>query len=119
MTIVANSFAYVIGVATHAKTHTLAVIEAGIGARVDTHVFSTTAAGLSRALAWIKRKTDKDSRYSLLSKESGPMVPSLRGFVRMRACVWWSHFPPLPASVVDRVRVMRSTLNSSPAQSWE
>lgn len=61
MTIVANSFAYVIGVDTHAKTHTLAVIEAGIGARVDTHVFSTTAAGLSRALAWIKRKTDKDS----------------------------------------------------------
>lgn len=60
MAIVANSFAYVIGADTHAKTHTLAVIEAGNGARVGTHVFSTTAAGLSRALAWIKRRTGKN-----------------------------------------------------------
>ncbi len=36
MTIVANAYAYVIGADTHAKTHTLAVVEARTGARIDT-----------------------------------------------------------------------------------
>ncbi len=57
MTIVANTFAYVIGADTHARTHTLAVIEARTGARIDTQVFPTTPAGLSRAVAWIGRRT--------------------------------------------------------------
>src|SRR5690606_35495992 len=57
MTIVANTFAYVIGADTHARTHTLAVIEARTGARIDTQVFPTTPAGLSRAVAWIARRT--------------------------------------------------------------
>lgn len=57
MTIVANTFAYVIGVDTHARTHTLAVVEAPTGARLDTSVFPTTAAGLSRAVAWMGRRT--------------------------------------------------------------
>ena len=53
MSIVANTFAYVIGVDTHARTHTLTVVEAPTGARLDTSVFPTTAAGLSRAVAWM------------------------------------------------------------------
>lgn len=57
MTIVANTFTYVIGADTHAKTHTLAVVEARPGARIDTQVFPTTPAGLSRAVAWIGRRT--------------------------------------------------------------
>lgn len=57
MTIVANTFAYVIGADTHARTHTLAVVEARTGARVDTATFPTTAAGLGRAVGWIARRT--------------------------------------------------------------
>lgn len=57
MTIVANTFAYVIGADTHAKTHTLAVLDARTGARTDIQTFPTTPAGLSRAVAWIGRRT--------------------------------------------------------------
>jgi transposase len=57
MTIVANTFAYVIGADTHSRTHTLAVLEARTGARVGTQVFPTTPAGLARAVAWISRRT--------------------------------------------------------------
>ena len=57
MTIVANTFAYVIGADTHSRTHTLAVLDARTGARMDTQMFSTTPAGLSRAVTWIARRT--------------------------------------------------------------
>lgn len=57
MTIVANTFTYVIGADTHAKAHTLAVLEARTGARIDTEAFPTSPAGLSRAVAWIGRRT--------------------------------------------------------------
>ena len=57
MTIVANTYAYVIGVDTHARTHTLAAVAARTGARLDTTTFPTTASGLSRAIAWISRRT--------------------------------------------------------------
>jgi len=57
MTIVANTFAFVIGADTHARTHTLAVVDARTGARVDTATFPTTAAGLGRAVGWIARRT--------------------------------------------------------------
>lgn len=57
MTIVANTFAYVVGADTHAKTHTLAVLDARTGAKIDTRVFPTSSSGLSRAVAWIGRRT--------------------------------------------------------------
>lgn len=57
MTIVAKTFAYVIGADTHSRTHTFAVLDARTGARVDTQTFPTTPAGLSRAVAWIGRRT--------------------------------------------------------------
>ncbi|MGM7671623.1 IS110 family transposase [Microbacterium sp. A93] len=57
MTIVANPFTYVIGADAHARTHTLAVLEARTGARIDTQAFPTTPAGLSRAVAWSGRRT--------------------------------------------------------------
>lgn len=57
MTIVANTFTYVVGADTHAKTHTLAVLDAHTGAKIDTRVFPTSSSGLSRAVAWIGRRT--------------------------------------------------------------
>jgi transposase len=56
MTIVAEYYDYVVGVDTHARTHTYTVVAAGNGAVIDTAVFPTTAAGTDRAIAWIHRR---------------------------------------------------------------
>jgi len=57
MTIVANSVSFVIGADTHSRTHTLAIIDTSSSARVDAATFPTSAAGMSRALAWTRRRT--------------------------------------------------------------
>lgn len=57
MTIVANSYAYVIGVDTHARTHTLTTLTTATGEHGETASFPTTASGLARAVAWIARRT--------------------------------------------------------------
>lgn len=56
MTIVAHFHRFVIGVDTHAKTHTLVILAAS-GEQVDCRQFPTTAAGLRRALDWAGRRT--------------------------------------------------------------
>jgi hypothetical protein len=53
MFIVAEQYEFVIGVDTHAATHTLSVITAATGAVIDQAVFSTTPSGLDRALTGI------------------------------------------------------------------
>lgn len=54
MTIVAEKFDHVIGVDTHARTHTLVVLNK-LGAKIRTDTFPTSPAGLKRAQAWIDR----------------------------------------------------------------
>ena len=56
MTIVAHSRPFVIGVDTHAKTHTYAVIDA-TGQSLGCEQFPTTAKGIARAIAWVGRRT--------------------------------------------------------------
>jgi hypothetical protein len=53
MPIVAEEYAFVIGVDTHAATHSLALVTATTGAVVDQAVFPNTPPGLGRALSWI------------------------------------------------------------------
>lgn len=55
--IVSEHYQYVIGVDTHAATHTLAVLTAATGSVLGTDTFPTTNPGLDRALAWIGRRT--------------------------------------------------------------
>lgn len=57
MTVVADLYEHVVGVDTHARTHTYAVIETGTGRTRDTSTFPTTPAGLNRAVGWIQRRT--------------------------------------------------------------
>jgi len=57
MTIVADIYQFVVGVDTHAATHTFAVLDAGSGQVLATDTFPTSPAGLKRALAWIGRRT--------------------------------------------------------------
>jgi len=58
MTIVAHAHPFVIGVDTHARTHTLAVLVAATGETIATEQFPATDAGMSRAVAWAARRTD-------------------------------------------------------------
>lgn len=69
MTIVAETYTYVVGVDTHAKNHHYAICTP-TGVAVDNQQFPTTAAGIRRAVAWIARRTsDADPGGVLLSVE--------------------------------------------------
>lgn len=56
MTIVAEKYGYVIGVDTHARTHSYAVVDSGTGRVCDFDVFPVTGPGIRRALEWAKRR---------------------------------------------------------------
>ncbi len=60
MTLVAQTRPFIIGVDCHARTHTYAIIEANNKQQVACEQFPTTSAGISRALAWVARRTDGD-----------------------------------------------------------
>lgn len=57
MTIVAEKYDYVIGIDTHARTHTYAIINTRTGSREACQTFPVTAQGMNRAIAWIQRNT--------------------------------------------------------------
>ena len=67
--IVADIYRFVVGVDTHAATHTFAVVAAPNGALVDQVTFPTSPAGLRRALAWIARRTGGDLDAVLVAAE--------------------------------------------------
>jgi transposase len=56
MSIVAEEYTFVIGVDTHAATHSLALVTAATGAIVDQAVFPNTPPGLDRAQSWITHR---------------------------------------------------------------
>lgn len=55
MPIVADFFSFVVGVDTHAVTHTLSIVDPRTGAEQQRATFSTSPAGLGRATGWIQR----------------------------------------------------------------
>ncbi|WP_150462045.1 IS110 family transposase, partial [Nesterenkonia ebinurensis] len=59
MTIVAHTHPFVIGVDTHARNHTLALLAAN-GEVIDTDQFPTTTSGMARAISWAGRRTGGD-----------------------------------------------------------
>jgi len=54
--IVSEQYEFVIGVDTHAATHTFALVNASTGAVLGNAVFATSVAGLSRAQDWLARR---------------------------------------------------------------
>jgi transposase len=58
MTIVAEEYDHVMGVDTHARTHTYAIVDTSTGACLATGTFPTTAAAIGRAIAWMQRNTN-------------------------------------------------------------
>lgn len=59
MVTVAERYAHVVGIDTHARTHTYCIIESRTGGIVDTQMFPTTNPGMSRAISWLRRRTGK------------------------------------------------------------
>ncbi|MQA36051.1 IS110 family transposase [Modestobacter roseus] len=57
MSIVAETFEHVVGIDTHARTHTYCLLHARTGAVVDTATFPTSVAGNARAIDWIGRRS--------------------------------------------------------------
>ena len=60
MAIVAHTYPFVIGVDTHARKHTYAILAAATGEPLASQEFPSTPAGLKRALAWVARHTGGD-----------------------------------------------------------
>lgn len=67
MTIVADIYPYVVGVDTHARSHTFAILSRG--RLVDTQTFPTNQAGLARAVDWIGRLTAGEVSDTVVSAE--------------------------------------------------
>lgn len=65
MTIVAETYTYVVGIDTHAATHHYAVVETRTGAVIDDAEFPTHAKGLLRAADWITRRTGEATNGDL------------------------------------------------------
>src|SRR5699024_11419481 len=65
---VAQCYQYVVGIDTHAATHTLAVLGAN-GALIDQGTFPASPAGLARAIDWIGRRTAGEVDSVLVSAE--------------------------------------------------
>lgn len=60
MSIVAHTRPFVIGVDTHARKHSYAILTPATGALIATNEFPTTPAGMKRALNWVARLTRGD-----------------------------------------------------------
>lgn len=57
MVAIAERYEHVVGIDTHARTHTYCIIESRTGSMVDTRSFPTTVPGMRRAVSWIRRRT--------------------------------------------------------------
>lgn len=69
MAVVAQAYDFVVGIDTHSKTHTLAIISAVTGAEIANETFPSTSTGMNRALRWISRRSTEDKSRVLLSVE--------------------------------------------------
>jgi transposase len=58
MSAVREKYTNIVGVDTHARTNTYAILVAATGEVVDTATFPTSTPGLKRAIAWIDRRSE-------------------------------------------------------------
>lgn len=65
---VAQSYWFVVGVDTHAATHSYAILDSA-GAVLDEQTFPTTSTGIGRARDWIARRTGGDLEAVLVAAE--------------------------------------------------
>jgi transposase len=70
MAIIAEEFKFVVGVDTHARTHTFTAVHATTGAVIDTAAFPATSAGMDRAINWIRRRTGGERVFAAVEGTS-------------------------------------------------
>ncbi|GGI02137.1 IS110 family transposase [Arthrobacter liuii] len=70
MAIIAEEFEFVVGVDTHARTHTFTAVHCATGAVVDTAVFPATSAGMDRAITWIRGRTGEEKVFAAVEGTS-------------------------------------------------
>uniref|UniRef100_UPI001C245E5D IS110 family transposase n=1 Tax=Nocardia noduli TaxID=2815722 RepID=UPI001C245E5D len=69
MSIVADHYRFVVGVDTHAATHSYAVVECPTGRIIDEATFPTSTTGIVRAQTWIGRRTNGEVSKVLIAAE--------------------------------------------------
>lgn len=120
MSIVAELFDFVVGVDTHARTHTLVVVDATTGAQLHRSTFPTTPAGLARALTWIRRRTTAKVLVVVEGIGSyGALLADQLGTAGFQVC----EPSPIPArrgqgknDDLDAARIARSVLGEQASQ---
>lgn len=84
MPIVAEEYRFVAGVDTHARRHSLAIIEAASGRQVDAADFPATATGYARAANWLTRRCADPSRVLVSMEGTGSFGAKLRDHLTSR-----------------------------------
>lgn len=69
MSIVADHCRFIVGVDTHAASHTYTIMESPSGKLLAQETLPTTTAGLAREASWIGRRTEGDVEGVLISAE--------------------------------------------------
>lgn len=86
MTIVAEEYDYVIGIDTHSRTHTYAIINTTTGARACCEAFPVTKPGMDRAIAWIHRNTTGEILAAIEGQT--PTGPPSDALSSLKRCGW-------------------------------
>jgi len=85
MPIVAEQYRFVTGVDTHARTHSLALVDTTSGRQVDAADFPATAAGYARATNWLTRRSGDPIAVLVSMEGTGSYGAKLREHLTTRA----------------------------------
>jgi transposase len=105
---------HVVGVDTHAASHTMSLLSAATGGVVDQRTFPTSPAGLRRALTWIRSRTH--NRTCLVVIEGTGSYGALLSDCLLDGGLIVVEAPTLPAGqngkddALDSVRIARAVL---------
>ena len=115
MRTVAEEYDRVVGVDTHAATHTMSLLIAATGAAVEHRTFPTSVAGLGRALAWIGNRT-QDRTCLVVVEGTGSYGAGLTEHFTQGG-ILVAEAPTVPAArrrgkddVLDSARIARAVL---------
>ena len=115
MRTVAEEYDRVVGVDTHAATHTMSLLIAATGAVVEHRNFPTSAAGLRRALTWIGNRT-QDRTCLVVVEGAGSYGARLTehftqsGIIVAEAPTIRAARPRGKDDIMDSVRIARAVL---------
>lgn len=94
--IVAHHYDYVVGVDTHARTHTYAIIATKTGEILGTKAFPVTATAIDRAIAWVRSVTSGSVLFAL--EGTGSYGSSLGRALQRDAIAFCEIRPPKKSS---------------------